>query len=240
MPRTALVTGAARGIGLAIAERLAADGHDVIALDRSVPDVHPEWSWHAGDLADREQVASFVAAVQARGPVDVLVNSAGINRQKDDGARFELPEVTDTGWDLTIAVNLTAPFLLMRAFVPGMRERGWGRVVNIASRAGRTFVPASNVDYSATKAGLIGLSRMVAGESAADGVTVNCVAPGRISTPLADSQAADILEESLRAIPARRVGDADEIAAAVAWYASDGAAYTTGTTLDVNGGAFIA
>jgi 3-oxoacyl-[acyl-carrier protein] reductase len=198
------------------------------------------WRWYECDLARTRSVAQLVERLAFDGAsIDILVNCAGINRQKADGGRYTLEEVDDEGWALTMAINLTAPFLLCRAFVPGMKARGWGRIVNIASRAGRTFVAASNVDYSASKAGLIGLTRMVAGECAEFGITANCIAPGRISTPLADTQSVDIIEASVSTIPVKRVGASWEAGAAVAYLASDAAGFVTGVTLDVNGGAFM-
>jgi NAD(P)-dependent dehydrogenase (short-subunit alcohol dehydrogenase family) len=241
--RTALVTGAAGGIGGGIVRALKATGHRIVAVDRVQPspqDLGEDVERYTCDLADAASIAELTTNLERDGrAIDVLVNCAGINRQKPNGELYRLEEVDNEGWALTLAINLTAPFLLSRALVPGMKERGWGRIVNIASRAGRTYVPASNVDYSASKAGLIGLTRMIAGETAAYGITANSVAPGRISTPLADTQAADVIDASVRAIPVGRVGTSDEVGAAVAYLASDAAGYVTGITIDVNGGAFV-
>jgi 3-oxoacyl-[acyl-carrier protein] reductase len=239
--KIALVTGVAGGMGLAIARALIADGFSIVGTDRHAPaDQSIPMAWYPCELSDRAAVEAMAKQILADGhAVDVLVNCAGLNQQKPGGGRNTMEEVTDAIWDLTLAVNLTAPFVLCRAFAPGMKQRKWGRIVNIASRAGRTFVPASNVDYSASKAGLIGLTRMIAGECSAFGITANCVAPGRISTPLADGQSAEIIAESLRGIPAARVGTVEEIAGTVAFLASDASAYITGTTIDVNGGAFM-
>lgn len=182
--RTALVTGAASGIGKAIAEQFAAEGVQVVALDRS-ESVREIVATHSlvVDLSNRAEIDASLAELETKGvDVDILVNCAGIQPQAGDRGKNYVEDVTDEVWDLTIAVNLTAPFRLSRALVRGMKERGWGRIVNIASRAGQTYVASTTVDYSATKAGLIGFSRMLAGEVSQYGVTVNTVAPGRIST----------------------------------------------------------
>jgi 3-oxoacyl-[acyl-carrier protein] reductase len=138
-----------------------------------------------------------------------------------------------------LRINLTAPFILCRELVPAMQQRGWGRVINIASRAGRTFIPPAGLHYSASKAGLIGLTRQLAGSFAAFGITANCIAPGRIETPLSSQSSAEVLRQSVAAIPAQRLGTTDEIAAAARFLASDAAGYVTGVCIDVNGGAFI-
>jgi 3-oxoacyl-[acyl-carrier protein] reductase len=247
--KIALVTGAASGLGLAIARDLAAQGNAIIAVDRSdaVQEVARELSsservarGFVADLELADDIHSLTDSVLKEfGAVDILVNCAGIHPQGPNGEKQFLDEVTDEVWLRTLTVNLTAPFRLMKAFIPGMKERGWGRVVNIASRAGQTFVPATTVDYSSSKAGIIGLTRMSAGELAPFGVTVNAVAPGRITTPLAMSQAPELIAAGLKTIPMQRLGEPDEIAATVTFLASEGASYITGLTIGVNGGAFI-
>jgi 3-oxoacyl-[acyl-carrier protein] reductase len=248
--RVALVTGGAGSLGLQIVKALAASGHTVALLDRDSL-VHDEAEKLAVEgasvrsyqveLSDREAVRDFIPEfLSVFERCDVLVNNAGINLDNPDGTKFYLEQVTDQPWDLMLNVNLRAPFDLCRAFVPGMKKAGWGRIVNVASRAGRTYVPASNVHYSASKAGLIGMTRMIAGEVGPFGITANCIAPGRISSPLADSQSPEILAESLKNIPLNRVGSPREIGATVDFLASEGAGYITGHTLDVNGGAFMA
>jgi 3-oxoacyl-[acyl-carrier protein] reductase len=248
-PRTAVVTGAAGSMGLAIATALAGAGHHVTLLDRDerVRDLADKLGANGVstrsavvDLADRAAVQEFARRqLDEVGTVHVLVNNAGINLDKPNGEKFFLEEVTDEGWDLMLGVNLRAPFDLCRAFVPGMKAAGWGRIVNIASRAGRSYVAASNVHYSASKAGLVGMTRMIAGEVGPYGVTANCIAPGRVTSQLADRQSPEILAESMKGIPLARVGTPEEIAATVAFLASDGAGFVTGCTVDVNGGAFM-
>lgn len=248
--RVAMVTGAAGSIGSAIAAELAETADQVILVDRDpvVQQVADKLSAASkascsaitANLAISDEVHRVVAAIlDQNGGVDILVNCAGINRQADNGDKFFLEDVTDAGWGETFAVNLTAPFMLTRAFVAGMKERRWGRIINIASRAGRTYVAASNVDYSSSKAGLVGLSRMVAGECAPFGITVNTIAPGRVSSSLADSQSSEIIEEQMRHVPIGRIGDATDVAHAVRFFADDRAAFITGSILDLNGGAFM-
>lgn len=246
--RSALVTGSASGIGLAIAESLSAKGMHVLLADRSEV-VHQiaERLRVRGSVAESfvvdlgEESGVLALAEHARvwaGGCDVLVNNAGIN-PKRDGGKFPTAEISSADWNMVLRVNLTAPFLLCRELMPGMRRQRWGRVVNIGSRAGRTYMPSATLHYSTTKAGLIGMTRQLAGEFAGDGITVNCVAPGRVDTPLSRRTAPEVTAKLLEGIPAGRGGTTGEIAAVVSFLASDDAGYVTGTCLDANGGSFI-
>ncbi len=245
--RTALVTGAASGIGLAIATALSADGLRVVLADRSDAvltaaeklaadgrDVRA----HVVDVAEEAQLLALSAGLLADSGCDVLVNNAGVH-PKRDGGHYSMPDITTADWERVLRINLTAPFILCRALLPAMQQRGWGRVINIASRAGRTFIPPSGMHYSASKAGLIGLTRQIAGTYAADGVTANCIAPGRIETPLSSQSSPEVLRHAVAAIPAKRLGTPDEIAAVARFLASEGAGYVTGVCVDVNGGVFM-
>lgn len=236
--RAAVVTGASGGLGAGIAAALEDAGHLVVRVDRVAP-VHTEGPSIECDLASEIEVNDLIPELVRRFEPDILINNAGINPQGPGHGTFSLEQSSTDSWAQTLAVNLTAPYLLMRGLIGGMRERGWGRIVNVASRAGRTFVPASNVEYAASKAGLLGLTRMVAGEYAQYGVTVNSLAPGRITSPLADSQSEEILAASMKAIPVGRIGQPSEVGAAVSYLCSDAAGYITGATLDINGGAFM-
>ncbi len=247
-PRRVLVTGAASGIGLAIARAFAAQGHALMLADRDarVQDLARELAAqggpttaHVADLAELDQAVALAQAMQAAlGGCDVLVNNAGIS-PKRGGLPPSPLEVSLDDWELTLRVNLSAPFVLCRELLPGMIERRFGRIVNIASRAGRTFVGPAATHYAASKAGLIGMTRHLAGLYAAQGVTVNAIAPGRIETPLSSTSSAAVLEAAVAAIPARRLGRPEEIAAAALYLASDAAGYVTGSCLDVNGGVFM-
>ena len=242
--KTALVTGAASGIGLAIARRLARDGYQVLMADRA-DSVHQAASLAAegavaatGLIADVGSAAGIDALRSQLGErrVDVLVNNAGISRGR---AGFDVTATMPEEWERVIAVNLTAPFLLSQIVVPGMRQRGWGRIVNIASRAGRTGVLTGGLPYAASKAGLIGMTRALALQCAAQGITANSIAPGWVETPLTGRTPPAAAAKALQAIPLGRVAQPDEIAGIVAFLCSADAAYITGAVIDANGGSFM-
>ncbi len=229
--RTAVVTGAARGIGLACAQRLRADGLRVIGVDVLAGEFGQAT---AGldeaavlDVTDPAAVADFIAARQ---PVDVLVNSAGVV-----GPNVPLWEIDDAGWSATFDVNTSGTFHTMRAAIPPMRDRGYGRIVNIASIAGKEGNPMLAA-YSASKAAVIGLTKSVAKELATDGVIVNSVAPAVIATPINADTAPSVLEYMISKIPMGRVGQAEEVAALVSWLASDECTFSTGACYDISGG----
>jgi 2-dehydro-3-deoxy-L-rhamnonate dehydrogenase (NAD+) len=229
--RTALVTGAARGIGLECARRLSGDGYRVISVDLSadalaaVPDSAHEH--HAVDVSDSAAVRDLASTI---GAVDVLVNSAGVV-----GPNMPTIEVSDHDWDRTMAVNLNGIFYLCRAFAPGMIERGWGRIVNIASIAGKEGNP-NLAAYSASKAAVIGFTKSLGKELATTGVLVNAIAPAVIATPMNDETAPHVLEYMISKIPMGRTGTSEEVAALVAWLASDECSFSTGACYDISGG----
>lgn len=246
--RVALVTGAAAGIGWAIAQSLGATSHTVVLLDRA-----PEVAERAAqlrdegrrafhyqfDAADLPGIAAACAEIRAlAGEVDVLVNNAGIH-SKRDGKKYEIEELGLDVWEYTMRLNLTSPFVFCQALLPGMKQRGWGRVINIASRAARTYSAPTGVHYAVSKTGLIGLARSIAGDYAAYGVTANCIAPGRVDTLLSRTSSEEVRRKALKEIPLGREATTGEIGAAAAFLASDAAAYITGAVLDVNGGGFI-
>lgn len=247
--RVALVTGGARGIGFAVCEHLARDGHRVAIVDVSNdPEAAAARLEQSGlsagafhcDVSDEEQVRRLFHDVTASlGGVDVLVNNAAIT-PKHNGRSLPLADTPLEEWRRVLDVNLTGAFLMCRAAIPHMRQAAWGRIINVTSLAGRTRSYVSGAHYSASKAGMIGMSRMLAGELGQSGITVNCVAPGRIATPLMTAIDPGLNQAYIEQIPVRRAGTSEEIAAAVAYLASDGAGFTTGTTLDVNGGYFMA
>ncbi|ADJ45640.1 2-hydroxycyclohexanecarboxyl-CoA dehydrogenase [Amycolatopsis mediterranei S699] len=240
----ALVTGAGRGIGAAIAAELAARGHRIAVcdLDRAAAaDVAADITERHGvktaavvaDIADSAAVRAAVTEAEAAlGPVDVLVNNAAI----DVIGRFV--DSTEDSWDRIIAVNLRGTITVTRAVLDGMIERDRGRIVHIASDAGRVG-SSGEVVYSATKGGIIAFGKALAREVARHGITVNSVCPGPTDTALL-GQVADysrrMYEATLRAIPLRRVGQPADIAGVVGFLASDAAAYLTGQTISVSGG----
>lgn len=245
-----LVTGGATGIGLAIARGFVAQGQRVLISGSraAVPEVAQQISTpavkvhaHVADLASEEETLGLAEYTKKifDGGCDVLVNCAGYS-QKRNGEAIPPHEVLSADWNRILHINLTAPFLLCRELIPAMRARKWGRVVNIASRGGRTYVPFAGPDYATAKAGLLGLTRHLAGSYAADGITVNAIAPGRIDTPLSNTSSDAVKAKAATAIPAGRFGTPDEIAAAALFLASEGAAYVTGACMDINGGVFMA
>jgi len=235
--RTALVTGASGGIGSAIARALHAQGATVAisgtrmeALTALASELADRVHVFPCDLADAAQVEKLVPAAEASlGSLDILINNAGLTR---DGLFMRMK---DEDWDLVIAVNLTAAFRLSRAAVKGMMKRRFGRIIGITSIVGVTG-NAGQGNYAASKAGMIGMTKSLAMESAGRNVTVNCVAPGFIESPMTD-----VLNEKQRAailanVPMGRLGDGGDVAAAVVYLASAEASYVTGQTLHVNGG----
>lgn len=229
--RQALVTGGASGIGLACAARLMSDGLAVAAADISVEGLvaiaNQVTTTHVLDVADAGAVDSLIEEL---GRVDVLVNSAGVV-----GPNAPVWEVSDDGWAETLAVNLTGTFNTMRAVLPGMRETGWGRIVNIASIAGKEGNPNLGA-YSASKAAVIGLTKSVGKEVATDGVIVNSVAPAVIATPMNAETAPHVLDYMIAKIPMGRTGNAEEVAALVSWLASDECSFSTAAVYDISGG----
>lgn len=235
--KTALVTGASGGIGGAIARALHACGATVTLSGTRIEALQTL----AGALKDRVHVVpadlSTAAGIEtlakvaeeAMGSVDILVNNAGLTR---DGLAVRLK---DEDWQKVLDVNLTAAFRLSRACLRGMMKRRWGRIVGITSIVGVTG-NAGQANYAASKAGLIGLTKSLAQEVASRGITVNCVAPGFIVTAMTDTLGEERQKSLLTAIPAGRLGTADDVAGAVVYLASEEAAYVTGQTLHVNGG----
>ncbi|GGG17736.1 3-oxoacyl-ACP reductase [Caldovatus sediminis] len=247
--RVALVTGGARGIGEGIAWRLAEAGHPVVLAD-----VLPQVAETAARLAaaghparavtmDVSNDAQVAALPRALGDwwerLGVVVNNAGISPKAPDGLPRPVAAMPAEEWRRVLEVNLTGAFLVSRACIPPLRARGWGRIVMITSQAARTRATIAGAHYAAAKSGLMGLARSLAGELGPDGITVNCVAPGRIATPMAEGAAAGVNDRMLRAIPVGRLGTPRDVAEAVAFLASDGASYLNGATLDVGGGSFM-
>ena len=236
--RTALVTGAARGIGHAIACRLAADGVRVALLDQDAAAAEAAAVALGGDAfaigADVTRAADVDASVQRVidrwGRLDVLVNNAGIT-----GRSFPIWELTDDDWQRVIDVDLTSVFLCCRAAVRVMLRQGSGRIVNIASIAGKEGNPTL-VPYSSAKAGVIGLTKALAKEVATRGILVNAVAPAVIGTELLKQMEPSTVELLVSKIPMGRVGTPDEVAALVAWLASDECSFSTGAVYDLSGG----
>jgi 2-hydroxycyclohexanecarboxyl-CoA dehydrogenase len=241
MTRIALVTGGSRGIGRATAEALARDGCAVAVGDvREAEPVGEGGVAVALDVTDSGSVGRAVQAVTAAlGPIDVLVNNAGWDEFRP------FLETDEVFWDRVIEINFMGCLRMTRAVVPGMVERGHGRVVNIASDAGRVGSSLEAV-YSGAKGGMIAFTKTLAREVARRGVTANAVCPGPTETPLleemtgADEQGARAIEAMKRAVPMKRLGTPAEVAAAVAFLCSEEASFITGQTLSVSGGLTMA
>ena len=239
--KKALITGASRGIGRAIALELASEGADVAINYQSNDAKAEEVAEEIGklgvkavlakaNLSDAQSAREMVAkAAEDLGGLDILVNNAGLTR---DGLAMRMK---DEDWAAVIDVNLTGTFRLIRAAMKGMMKRRSGRIINMASVVGVTG-NAGQANYAASKGGMIAMSKALAGELAPRGVTVNCVAPGFIETAMTADLPEKAKEAMLATIPTGRMGQPQEIAAAVAFLASDEASYLTGTVLNVNGG----
>jgi 3-oxoacyl-[acyl-carrier protein] reductase len=228
-PRSALVTGASKGIGRSIASRLAASGYAVTGTYRSggVPD---GVLGVTADITDPEQLeAAFAAAEQAHGPVEVLVCNAGITA---DGL---LMRMSDDQWDSVIATNLTASFKLVRRASRSMIKGRYGRIVFVSSVVA-LLGSAGQVNYAASKAGLVGLARSLTRELGARGITINVVAPGFIETDMTAALDRATIEAYEKRIPAARLGSTDDVAAAVEFLVSDAAGYISGAVLPIDGG----
>jgi 2-dehydro-3-deoxy-L-rhamnonate dehydrogenase (NAD+) len=235
--RVAIVTGAARGIGRAIAERLAQSGARVALWDIDVAEAETAArtiggaAAFAADVTDPAAIAAALAATAARlGPPDILVNNAGIS-----GPNFPLDEYPVAEWRRVVEIDLLGVFYCCHAVVPAMRARNYGRIVNIASIAGKEGNPNASA-YSAAKAGVIGLTKSLGKELADTGIRVNCVTPAAARTDIFRQMTAAQIDYMLSKIPMGRFCDVGEIAALVAWLASEECAFSTGAVFDISGG----
>ncbi|MDB2609307.1 3-oxoacyl-[acyl-carrier-protein] reductase [Paracoccaceae bacterium] len=235
--KSALVTGASGGIGSAIARKLHAAGAKVALsgtrqepLERLAEELGERAYILPCNLSDMPAVEVLPKqAIETLGSLDILVNNAGITRDN------LFMRMSDEEWQSVIDVNLTATMKLCKGALRGMMKSRWGRIINISSIVGATGNPGQG-NYAASKAGMVGMSKSLAYEVASRGITVNVVAPGFIATAMTDKLADDRKEAILAQIPAGRMGAAEDIASAVAFLASDGSGYVTGSTLHVNGG----
>ena len=221
--RSAIVTGGASGIGAAIVHRLTNAGVEVHSFDIT---------GSGGDTiqVDVTDEEGCRRAVSQAGPIDILINSAGVAGQ--NAPSWKMP---DGEFERVLAVNLVGTYYMCRAVIPGMVSRGWGRIVNIASIAGKEGNPNASA-YSASKAGVIGLTKSLAKEIAGTGVLVNCVTPAVIETPMLGQVSEEHLKYMLSKIPMGRLGQPEEVAALVCWLSSDECSFSTGAVFDISGG----
>ena len=232
--RLAVITGGAQGIGYAIAQRFIDSGARVIIWDRD-GDAAEKAAANLGDAASSRQVelsedAQIEAAAREAGPVDILINNAGIT-----GGNGKTWELDPTVWRQVIEVNLNAPYVACRALVPGMIERGYGRIVNVASIAAKEGNPNA-AHYSASKAGLIALTKSLGKELAGAGILVNAITPAAARTPIFNQMTQQHIDYMLSKIPMNRFLEPAEAAALVAWLASEDCAFSTGAVFDISGG----
>ena len=240
--RIAIVTGAGRGIGRSISEKLVESGASVVACDIELSIA--EETAHILNAQEQESIACQVdvtdigsvramvdTAVEKFSRVDILVNNAGIM------FRTRILDISAEEWEKTLRVNLTGPFLCTKAVLPGMKERKFGRIVNISSSAGRSVSTLGGAHYTASKAGLLGLTRAVAKEVARFGINVNAVCPGLIDTEMARKTTTEVeLKDFLDSFPIDRIGTPEEVGDLVVFLCSEKASYITGASLDINGG----
>ncbi len=248
--RVALVTGGSSGIGFAIVKRLLSDGHKVAFCGHDVARIDQAMA-RIQDADDPQNVLGLKADVKCNtdvealfsqirkrlGPVEILVNNAGVSLRRKTAEPW-IGSISIEEWQRVLTTNLTGAFLCARLAAQDMMKRRWGRIVNISSIAGRTVPHIAGPHYAASKAGLIGLTRSLASDLAPFGVTVNCVAPGRILTSMTGPAESENNKRALQRIPVARLGDPDDIAAAVSYLVSEDSGFVNAATLDVNGGEF--
>ena len=226
--RTALVTGGASGICAAAAARLRHDGAEVAVFDREPVEGFVSVT---GDISSSEEVNAAVAQVERDlGRIDILVNSAGV-----PGESLRTVDVTDEEWQRVLAINASGSFYMCRAVLPGMVERGYGRIVLVASIAGKEGNPMAAA-YSASKAAVIGMTKSIGKDVAGTGVLVNCIAPAVIETPILAGLSQHHIDYMVERIPLGRMGNAEEVASLIAFLASDEMTFSTGATFDISGG----
>lgn len=247
--KTAILTGGAKGIGKATALRYLGEGGRLAVIDQEAPDSSfvatlraeagadaQRMAYFQANVTDETQVARTVAeAESALGPADILVNNVGFGANPRPIEELSLEE-----WNKFQSINLTTAFLMTRSVLPGMRTRGYGRIVNLASIAGRSISEISNLHYSTAKAAILGFTRKLAFEEAPNGISINAVAPGTVFTDRVRTRYEALPDEEQRVrmeeIPMKRAARPEEIAAGILFLASDDASYITGACLDVNGG----
>jgi 3-oxoacyl-[acyl-carrier protein] reductase len=244
--RIALVTGAAKGIGLATSQKLIAAGCQVVMVDRLPIDLGKlglsteNALAFAGDVSDGAFLLRLKEQIESRlGVVSILVNNAGISPKRPDGRSSGILEVTLDEWAKVLMINLTTVMQLSQLFLPGMRAQKFGRIVSLSSLAGRSKSVVAGPSYMASKAGVLGLMRAIASEMGPEGITANCVAPGRILTDMSMQAGEEVNQRYAEQIPVRRLGTADEVADTIVFLCAESSGFINGATIDINGGFFM-
>jgi len=247
--RLAIVTGAAGGIGYGIARELARAGFELALvdvqqhlLDAAVQTLRAEGARASGacvDLANDDEIARLPQVLgECFDRTAVLVNNAGIS-PKHAGRKAGTVDIALAEWEQVLKVNITAPFRLCQLVLPVMMRRGWGRIINISSKGGRSPGGVAGIHYVTSKAGMLGFTRSLAKDYARHGITANAIAPGRIESPMTSGSAGDVQARMVDSIPVGRIGQPREVGALAAFLASEDAGFITGATLDINGGALM-
>lgn len=246
--RIAVVTGGGRGLGYGIAKALAPTVHcilidripDVLEAARNVTSPLGAAQGIVADIGDENAVArAFERVSSEHGRLDILINNAGIHPRASDNQPLRISDIELEQWDRVLRVNLTGAFLCTRHALPPMRANKWGRVVNISSRTARLFTGTASAAYAVSKAGILALTRLTAGEEAINGITANCIAPGSIRSPMTTIDGDAGIERRAALSPVGRVGEPEEIGAAVRYLVSEEAGFVNGAILDINGGSFM-
>jgi 3-oxoacyl-[acyl-carrier protein] reductase len=244
--RIALVTGAAKGIGLATSKKLIAAGCQVVMVDRLPIDLGKlglsteNALAFEGDVSDAAFLLRLKEQIESRlGVVSILVNNAGISPKRPDGRSSGILEVTLDEWSKVLMINLTTVMQLSQLFLPGMRAQKFGRIVSLSSLAGRSKSVVAGPSYMASKAGILGLMRAIASEMGPEGITANCVAPGRILTDMSMQAGEEVNRRYAEQIPVRRLGTADEVADTIVFLCAESSGFINGATIDINGGFFM-
>ena len=244
--KIALVTGAAKGIGLGTSQALIAAGRFVVMVDRLPIDLEQlgitdgQAIAFQADVTDMAFMTRLHAQIKERfGVVSILVNNAGISPKRADGLSNGILDVTLQEWSKVLLVNLTTVMQITQLFLPDMKAQGFGRIVSVSSLAGRSKSVVAGPSYMASKAGILGLMRAIASEMGPFGITANCVAPGRILTEMAMQAGEAVNQRYAEQIPVRRLGTADEVGASIAFLCADSSGFINGATIDINGGFFM-
>lgn len=242
----ALVTGGAGGIGLAIAKKLYESGMQVCVWDRKPISINEIGSDTQRIMAQQVDITNSAAINEALkqirnqwGGVSVLINNAGISPKNNENKGVGILDVTAQEWSAVLDVNLTSLLRLIQATAPDMIKQGWGRIINMASQAGRARTTVPGVAYVCTKTAVLGLSRYAADELGPHGITVNTLAPGRIASEMTAVVGDQVNAAFVERTPVRRMGSPEDVAAAAAFYVTDQASFLSGTVLDVNGGLYM-